>query len=147
MNLLWKTSILFLILILSNKMVQNKEVIAIYGFTSHVDEDGTPSRNDKRYIEYNLYLYDDYSFVHSFQKGRLSPKYEKMTGIWKIEGERLVLSVKERNYTDLMNKEVKESYLKKIEFTSSGYKLQEIFGDRQWERRQGLASNVLFDKY
>ncbi|NJO91400.1 MAG: hypothetical protein HC831_22390 [Chloroflexia bacterium] len=38
-------------LLMSEMNQKDKDPIAIFGFMEHVDEDGTPSRDDRKYIE------------------------------------------------------------------------------------------------
>ena len=85
-----------------NTMKINQEVIAVYGYSNHVNDDGSPSRDDRRYHKKNLYLYNDLSFKIIEQNGRLVPKYEFKTGTWEIEDNKLIVNIKERQLVCLI---------------------------------------------
>ena len=146
MQLFVKINILLLTLIFVDVRLQEREVLAVYGFTSHLNMDGTPSKDDSRYKDHNLYLYDDYSFVYLLKKGKISTSYVKTIGTWKIRSGKLVVSVKERHYTDFINKVVKEKHIKRAEFKCENNKLIELSENREWERRQGIGVQELFEK-
>lgn len=125
----------------------DKTCIAVYGFTSHVNPDGTPSRCDCDYIEYNLYLYDDMTFRYVFQNGRLEPKYETKTGNWKIKNKLLILEVSHRYYVALSAENVQETYLQHIEFETNNHFLCHVAGDICLQRRDGADVGELFLKF
>jgi len=125
----------------------NQEVIAIYGYSQHIDPDGRPSRNDSRYIEKNLYLYEDFSFKIIEQNGRLDPKYESKTGNWEIIEDELILHINQKHFIDFSNHNVTEPYTKIIKLIKKPNYLLEPVEEKKWEYQQGIRPEELFSKY
>ncbi len=133
-------------LIHGNTMQNKQDVIAVYGFHHHTDPDGRPSRNDRRYHEQNLYLYGDGTFKLVEQKGRLSPEYVSKFGIWDIVNNELIISILQRECTNLDKKLVKEKYRGSKTFTR--VKNHSIANrEKQWKFRQGMRPVELFEKH
>ena len=124
-----------------------KETVSAFGYTRHVNSEGNPSKFDGDYYSYSLVLYDDKSYLYTFQQGRLEPRYEKESGSWEISGENLILSAKKRQYTNFSNKEIEEIYKGKTYYTLKERKLCDFTGKRCLEHRKGLPAWKLFSKY
>lgn len=125
----------------------NRTCIAIYGFTSHINSDGMPSKCDCDYFEYNLYLYNDMTFSYVFQKGRLEPKYETQTGNWETKNMHLILSVTKRYYVDLQGEKEQEKCLQLVEFEIDNKALCCRTANICLTKRQGVGINDLFLKF
>ncbi|RLD66959.1 MAG: hypothetical protein DRI95_05705 [Bacteroidetes bacterium] len=128
----------------SNK---EKEMISAFGYTRHVNSEGNPSRFDGDYYSLSLVLYDDKSYLYTFQKGRLEPRYKKETGSWEISDVNLILSAKKRHNTIFSNKEIEKIYTGKTYYTLKEKKLCDFTGKECLENRKGLPAWKLFSEY
>ncbi len=143
---------LSMLLVINSLLMQDinqkdKEPIAIFGFTQHIDDDGSPSRDDRRYISNNLYLYEKNQYMMTSQLGRLEIiYYESEWGSWKIEGEKILLKGDKREIKGFGSGEVSEKYSGLSIFTKNNNSLEAIDG-RIWSHQQGIGARELFEKH
>jgi hypothetical protein len=148
-NSMFYLSILLIIntLLIPNVDKKGKDPIAIFGFTQHVNDDGTPSRDDRRYISKSLYLYEKNQYIMSSQLGRLEIiYYESEWGSWKIEGDKLILNGEKREIKAFGSEKVSEKYSGLSNFTKNNNSLEARDG-RIWRHQQGMGARELFKKY
>ncbi len=124
-----------------------KEMISAFGYTRHVNSEGNPSRFDGDYYSYSLVLYDDKSYLYTFQQGRLDPRYEKEMGSWEISDAKLILSAEKRQYTSFSKKEIEEIYKGQSYYKLKEKKLCDFTGKRCLEHQKGLPAWKLFSEY
>lgn len=123
-------------------------VIAQFGYSHHVEPDGKPSRNDRRYIKEDLIIYEDLSFKLIYQQGRLSPEYRVKKGKWKIEMNQLVLFCEKIYYHNHENLEVEETTQEIKRFNANNYGSLFIgYRKQTWKRIKGLDADALIKKY
>jgi hypothetical protein len=127
-----------------NKIDKKEKIISIFGYTTHTDQDGKPSRDDVRYKECNLYLYATGTFKLVFQTGRVAPTYETKSGTWEIVKETLVLHIEQRQFSEYQN--AIEQYSEEKSFMNV-LKQDLSNGVDTLEYRQGLRSEELFSEY
>jgi hypothetical protein len=127
-----------------NKIDKKEKIISIFGYSTHTDKDGKPSRDDIRYKECNLYLYATGTFKLVCQTGRLTPTFETMSGTWEIVKETIVLHIKQRQFSELHN--AIEQYSEEKSFMKV-LKQDISDGVDTLEYRQGLRPEELFLEY
>ena len=128
-------------------MDKNKQLIASFGYTRHVNSEGQPSKYDGDYYSYSLVLYDDRSFLYTFQYGRLEPRYEKETGNWEISEERLITYANKRQYTNFSDKEIEGAYTNRTIYLLKNNRLCDEIGAMCLQNRKGLPAWKLFKEY
>lgn len=120
-----------------------QNIVAVYAFQRHVDEDGRPSRRDGSYQEQTIYLYANRSFRLVEQRGRLEPRYEVKTGDWAVAEEQLTLSINARQFPDGRGTMQTEEHFAKMRLKQAD-RLGLTDGYETWKRTEGLLPAQLF---
>ncbi|MBN1250789.1 MAG: hypothetical protein JXR51_00810 [Bacteroidales bacterium] len=95
MTKLFSLALITIISLITDLRGCNDKVIAIYGYSTHLDSEGNPSRCDCDYYEYSLYLNQDYTFRYYYRNGRIKTMYAEINeGNWLIDENKLVLNIK-----------------------------------------------------
>lgn len=112
-----------------------ESIIGIYSFTQHIDPDGTPSRNDQRYLKIIIEIQEDQQFTYTYQKGHLSPTYTIEKGIWELKQNHLFLYTQEKSSQDFITQKIlAKKYEDTHELIFDQYRLIDSFEDRIFRR-------------
>ena len=128
-------------------MHKGKQFLASFGNTKHVNSEGQPSKYDGDYHSYTLVLYDDKTFLYTYQYGRLKPHYKKESGNWQISNETLITEATELQFTDFPTKEFVKGYKNKTIYILKNNRLCDEFANMCLQNRKGLPAWKLFKDY